>query len=403
MEKYEGYPRFMGKNDIVILGSFSELERKLHRNEISQEEYDRIFSESRVNGLDKSILPFAVGGSDAATICGFPGAFNTRVLLSRMKIGAVKDTPSEETQELFDDGHYFEPAVRALFTGELRRKGLVAHPEPRQFVNLKWPHCVANVDGIIEQTTYEPDKDGIMVPVKKYGIYEGKMTYSTSGSADFFKKDMIPPHYEAQMRFYMEVLDLDFAYICAVIRYRSSSADLGYSRNVYIRLERDREYGRKIMDMCENFVDEVQSRTVRNKGFDKALMERELEALYDCGDPFKDSFIMPDETVPILQKIEKLEQDITEVKDRAKEFTDRQHELTKEKEKLETMLKAAMKDNVKATLSSPHGKWVFTYEVPEGFSKTVKTTKWLKENHPTVYDELTENFPNNRKFTYKKL
>lgn len=172
-------------------------------------EKQKWFSASRRHGLDGSIRPFAIGGSDAGTIYGVNPFCPPSVLYEHKKYPDIYDKAvSEEQKVIFDTGHRAEPYIRQSF--ELRT-GLKVIDWTVQMGNRKYPFAAANVDGLLAE-------DGLL------GIYEGKCPqYYTSqrvwmeinkrgNSPDCL--ELVPLSYRMQVWFYLAVTGLSFAYIC---------------------------------------------------------------------------------------------------------------------------------------------------------------------------------------------
>ena len=111
----------------------------------TREEFDEKFSDSRIHGLCGDIHPFALGGSDAATVLGI-SPWNAPSDLVKEKMGIIKKPETDKTKYLFGRGHIYEPAIREAFSFVT---GLKVDEFDYQVVNDRWPHCVANIDGVV--------------------------------------------------------------------------------------------------------------------------------------------------------------------------------------------------------------------------------------------------------------
>lgn len=141
-----------------------------------------------------------IGGSDIGTICGF-NKWESPYSLWAKRTGLISsDIQANESMEW---GNRLEPVILDKFADEhpelelLRNVGTWAHPE------RDWQ--LANPDAIFKQGD-------------EYGIVEVK----TAQYEDDWVEG-VPPHYEAQVQWYLDVFGYDRAYVVALFhgnRYR---------------------------------------------------------------------------------------------------------------------------------------------------------------------------------------
>lgn len=386
--------KFKLSENVIVLGDYAEYDSALESGHMTRQEYDDFFTNSRFHGLNDTVYPFAVGGSDTAAILGVEGAFKSARFLAEEKLGLITAKHSDKTKELFKKGHIFEPKVRDMFSLE---SGLETYPETRQFLNKKYPHCVANIDGIVKETRLVEQADGSIKQEEAFGIYEGKKSLAYSSTMKKFKEGLIPPYYITQIAFYMEVLELDFAYITVW-----GSKPNGSSEMIYLRMDRDKDFGQEIMQQCEKFVENVSLYGSHIYNIPPALFEKESEELFGAGDPYKDDFMLPKESLGLIHRLEGVTKDIKSFKEEHKDVYDAEKALKEEKTKLENKLCEVMAENVKGYIDDSEGTWVLTYEVPDGISATIATMNWIKKNYPDVHKELVSKFPKKRKFGIKR-
>ncbi|MDR2457550.1 MAG: YqaJ viral recombinase family protein [Clostridiales Family XIII bacterium] len=220
-----------------------------------------LFSFSRLKGMDGSVDGIAIGGSDAPTIFknGEANKYETPNGLYHKKrkyikegvlaLKEEKENLSPFTKRLFDLGHEAEPYMRAYAIADMN----VSYKDevekynspfeiidfPYQFKSIKYPHLLANVDGILK------------MPNGDIGIIEIKTIEATATKVDgSITKESIPQNYEIQMRYYMEILNLDFA--CLILGYRTKN---GISSRIpkYFTIKRDKKLGENILKHCEQF------------------------------------------------------------------------------------------------------------------------------------------------------
>ena len=216
------------------IGDFKTLEEKKDSGEISIEEFNRIFTESRFHGLNNKIYPFSVGGSDAAIILGV-SKYKTPLELYMEKTRMLKvEEPSGDNKIILEMGHQYETPIRNLFS---MVSGIKTYPCTKQYMNLKYKNLVANIDGLCEV-------DGELY------LYEGKTTRFGSKVYQEFKDDIVPLQYYLQVQFYLEILELNYAYICCAWGLNPTT-DFKY-----IKIKRD-SIGKEICTLCQNFVDKA--------------------------------------------------------------------------------------------------------------------------------------------------
>lgn len=179
-----------------------------------------------------AIRPY-IGGSEVQALAGIPG-FRTSVDLFLEKTGRAapeERTPDDELRLL--RGQHDESLVADEYT---RRTG----------------RAVRNYGYIVTRGHARADVDRLIVPdgekvasfreeVRAAGILECKV----SDSPDWDENEP-PPRYEAQVQLYMELLDLPFADIAAIVtkpRFRF----------LLYRVERDRDIGAELCRRIEEF------------------------------------------------------------------------------------------------------------------------------------------------------
>jgi len=141
-------------------------------------------------------IPFTIGGSDVAAVFGV-SPWTTPLELWRIKKGLMNpdDFANATAKEM---GHLLEPIVAQCYANETGNRLI---PDTGLYQHAKYPYALANLDSRMQA-------DG------EDGILECKTTtYHKAGDWD---DDMIPYHYELQVRFYLAVMDLEFADICCM-------------------------------------------------------------------------------------------------------------------------------------------------------------------------------------------
>lgn len=172
-----------------------------------------------------------IGGSDCATVFGL-SPFSTARGLYYDKIGEKPATPENDNWIAKEYGNRLESFVGEIF-GMVTE--LEVFPVHKMFRHPVYQFMLADVDFFI------------VLPNGKIGILETKTT--GQHSRDKWENDAIPYNYELQVRHYMAVLDIDFAYIACL---------MGNSENdfLYRPIERDLDFEQDIIAQEQYFWEE---------------------------------------------------------------------------------------------------------------------------------------------------
>ncbi len=372
----------IGTSRIQILGSFKELDEKLEKKEISREEYDNIFSLSRVHGLCGDIHPFALGGSDSATVLGI-SPWNAPSDLLKEKMGYTEKKITDKTRYLFSRGHIYEGAIREAFS---LISGLKTDEFPYQVVNDRWPHCVANIDGVV----FEGDQMGIL---------EIKSTdFGTGSYKAFFEYEEVPEYYFSQIQFYMQVLERDFAYIvCA--------KDFSKSGMKYYRIERDDEFGEELMSKMENFVDRVIKHIPIDDSIvsSEKLIKRKLIEYCGKGDPKKASIKLDKSLADVFRLYDSLD---AEVQTLSSEVKEKNSDIAKKKRQMEGLkdkIAYELKDAVSGELIIGNEGWSITSPAVKGNDWGPGAKDYIRETYPEIFDDVALACPQKRKLSIVKI
>lgn len=346
----------------IILGNFRRLQETL-----PPEDFQKAFERARLHGLDGSIKPFAIGGSDIAAIYG-ESPWTTPLDLyyekTKRKV-AKKDAPNEATRS----GHRAEDYVRLMYeevTGNETRPNFdqARHPDE------KYKHCVANVDGFVY------DKK-----INKQGLYEGKTThYMRFEAVKEWKEGIVPRYYDLQCRFYMEVWDLDFIDICCAWGLRTTDLSV-------VRIFRDKALGISILDDAELFV------KLASHGFEPSisvvkngdLISKSLTKIYGEPNPELPAISLPLETEAAIKSILEIDAKIAEVKKQISGFEREVRNLDKDRTALFGPIVASLKNATKGMLKTKEGTYEVNYAPTGRFSVD---RKLLEDNYPEVFKEV---------------
>lgn len=173
-----------------------------------------------------------IGGSDVSIIFGVSHFRTCRELYyDKQKIKPYRE--EEDTTWLQKKmGHVLEELVAEVFA---KRTGLKVYEVKKMFCHPLYPYMRADVDRFVET------KDG------KKGILECKTT--NWQNRDAWADEKYPYQYELQIRHYMAVMNLDFAYIACL--WGNNENDFAYR---YV--ERDIEFEDEIIEMEQSFWEE---------------------------------------------------------------------------------------------------------------------------------------------------
>lgn len=174
-----------------------------------------------------------IGGSDVAKVLGVsPYASARDLYYDKLNIKPMVDVEDNWLQK--EIGHLLEPLVAKLFE---KKTGLKVYQIKKMFKHPVHQFMYADVDFFIET------EDG------KRGILEIKTSHYNNRIK--WADDAVPYHYELQVRHYLCVTDLDFAYIACL--FSNSEEDF-----IFRKIERDRTYEQMLIesekDFWENYV-----------------------------------------------------------------------------------------------------------------------------------------------------
>ena len=183
--------------------------------------------ECRMHGPDGNI-PYTIGGSDVASVLGV-SPWVTPLELWRIKKGLMQpdDTANAAAKAM---GSLMEPIVAQCYA---KATGNTVIEDTGLYQHTDYPYALANLDFRINEAGRE-------------GVLECKTT--TYHKAGDWADDQIPYHYEVQVRFYMAVMDLEFADIDCMWGFNSES-DMAIRR-----VNRDRAIEAYIFEQLDAFI-----------------------------------------------------------------------------------------------------------------------------------------------------
>lgn len=365
----------------IVLGDYAEYEEKVKTGEWTYDQFNEFFTKSRRNGISNTVFPFAIGGSDAGTIMGV-SHFATPLELYFEKTGIrKKPAPDKASYFRFAIGHKFEDPIREFFS---MVSGLEAIPCTQQFLNTRYPHCVANIDGLV----WEIDENG----QKWLGIYEGKTTEEFSAIHDDFKRGVVPQSYMCQVQFYMEVLDLDFAYINCAWGLNP------LSKMKYIRVKRDKAFGEEICLACEEFVkNTILGRRPKNENVQSLdALQRCYQRLYGNGDlskppvkissQFRSTF---ERYVELCEMETKVLKDMEPVKAQLKPYEEQLKEIDKQREDIKKIFPAVLQDATSGTFMLNNQEITVNYKPTGKYALDKEVKEYWQTTFPESFEKVT--------------
>ncbi len=227
---------------------------------------------------------------------------------------------------------------------------------------LKYPWALANIDGLVEVNG-------------QLGIFEAKTTSSIDAWKDW-QVGIIPKHYEWQLRFYMAVLDLPFAYI-------TCCRGVTLNDTVVILLERDKEIEDKFMAELDAFVKDIEAgKTEIDSKSDPDLVANWYQRKFGVDKANNSVAELP----PSFQGV--IEEAITA--DKAVADAEKALEEAKAaKERVLNNVRAVLGTTTKAKIEMPDKK-VFQIEVKPAMHRAKFRTEDFIAEHPDVAKEFTE-------------
>ena len=388
-----------------VVGSFEPYEKAVAEGKMTRSEYQRVFEESRLHGLDGS-LDYAIGGSTAPLILGL-SEYGGPAGVAADLFHTSKKAKTFDDETPLVAGHIFESAVREYFA---YLSGLEVEPCYLQVVNPNWPHCLANIDGIVWETD---SKTGKRTP----GIYEGKTLYSLKGAhADSFRAGIVPEDYMIQIQFYLEVWNLDFCWI---------NCSWGYNegQQMAIRVDRDRDLGCYICSKCEELVENGKLGIMpSNKDVSKikALLA-DNQRLYPYGDKKLPKVKLDDKYIATLRRADDLKDQIKKAKEEIAPIEDsislKQKAISEMESKVKDLIRPITDDLGDATLgivtdAATGDTWEVKFPESSGFSTKKSVLKRFKDDLADKYSPkdsediinlLASYEPNARKLSYDKV
>ena len=216
--------------------------------------------ECRAHGPDGDI-DYTIGGSDVSVVFG-ENPWTTPLELWRIKKGLMmpNDAGNARQKEM---GHIMEPTI-AYWYGSLTGNRVIE--DTGLYQHAEYPYALANLD----------------YRIKDAGGADGLLECKTTSwhKAGDWADGAVPAHYEHQVRFYMAVMDLDFADISCLWG-MNPETDMSICR-----LHRDRDIEAIIFERLDAFIESLRLNSPPNmSGVVPKLAMESLARIYGASKP----------------------------------------------------------------------------------------------------------------------
>lgn len=274
-----------------------------------------------------------IGGSDASVIAGV-NPYRSVLQLWKEKTGQTE--PEEKNTEITHFGNVLEPVIKKEFT---RRTGLKIRNRYAILQSEEHPFMLADLDGIV----YED---------KKLCVFEAK-------TASAYKKEIwekgVPLEYLYQVQHYMAVTGAEKTYIAALV---------GGNHFIHHEVPRDEAMIAAIIEMEKNFWENHVLKGIEPNIDGSPATAEYLDASY--GDSNGKSIALPEETLPLFERYDRLEAQLQELK--------------REKEAVTNQMKNYLKENEKGTVGDRQVTW-------KNVTATAFDKKRLEKEKNDIYQE----------------
>lgn len=247
-----------------------------------------------------AIRPGRIGGSSVATLLGIsPWNCITEYYNQFIEVEPVIKTEFNAAAK--QAGHDAEEFVAQRFVTYMKRRENTDFEiinDSRVFRNNKYPYAQVNLDRRIVKVNGKPCD----------AILECKTTNMRNLHTinEYWKKGICPPYYECQVRYYMMVMNVKVAYICCCW-------GLQEDEMAVIKIERNDELDKPIINACEAFIDCVEQGMIPDEVNPNSELYNNAWLRYN-GAPAQDvpPVEFPPNVLPIVQKAIELEKRIEE-------------------------------------------------------------------------------------------
>ena len=319
-----------------------------------------------------AIRPGHVGGSGVPALLGIsPWTTLTEYYDQFLGIEPkVKAVFNEDAKEL---GHENEEFVAQKFVSYMKRyfnMNIELCNDDRVFRNDAYPYAQLNLDRRIVKVNGK----------KTDGILECKTTgfRNLHSIENYWKKGICPPYYEAQVRFYLKVMNLKWAYICCCW-------GLTYDEMAVVKIERDDAQDDLIIRACEDFINCVEQGIIPDEtNINSALWNNYYLRQNGAPNPKAAPIEFPENTLEIVKNAQTLQKTIEE----------KEAELDRIEEKFQDVMKALLPlfgdaeyGSVSEDDTENGTRTIYGVKLKVPMKRAKFDEERFKADHPDIYDQ----------------
>jgi len=306
--------------------------------------------ECREHGPDGDI-EYTIGGSDVSTVFG-ENPWTAPLELYQIKKGLMKQDDSANANQK-EMGHLMEPIV-AHWYGKLTGNAVIE--DTGLYQHADHPYALANLDYRTREASGAK------------GILECKTT--SWHKAGDWADGAVPHYYELQVRFYLAVMDLEFADI-ACLWGTNQETDMAIRR-----IHRDRDIEAMIFEKLDEFIERLRTGTPPTMaGVNSELAMKALARVYGASQPGQPTIEFGKKHERALRRIAALQEDKADLDRRIRENE-------KEVTALSVKIAEMMGTHEHGVLETASDKLVVDFITK--FTRRVDSDL-LKKTHPTIY------------------
>ena len=298
-------------------------------------------------------IEYTIGGSDVSTVFG-ENPWTSPLALYQMKKGLLKPDDTENADRKMM-GNLMEPVV-AYWYGV--KKDAQVIEDTCLYQHADYPYALANLD-------YRVLGDGGL------GVLDCKTT--TWRNAGDWADDTIPHHYVLQVRFYMAVMDLEYADLACMWGFDAEK------EMAICRVHRDRDIEAMIFERLDEFIERLRTNNPPTmSGVNPELAMKDLARIYGASQPALPSITFGQKHERALRRIATLQADNAELTDRIN-FND------KEVTALSVKIAQMMGHHERGELITAADRLDVSY-IPRLTRRP--NSDLLKKNHPLIYQQV---------------
>lgn len=310
--------------------------------------------ECRMHGPEGKI-EYTVGGSDVSTIFGV-NPWTTPLELWRIKKGLLLPDDSTNIYQK-EMGHLMEPIVAHWYE---KLTGNTVITDTGLYQHADHSYALANLDyRCVDNKT------------KQEGILECKTT--SWHKMSLWSEGAVPVYYEYQVRFYLAVMDLEFADIMCMWGTNPEED------SVIRRIIRDKSLEKIIFDELDSFIDSLRKNNPPNmSGVQPEQALNALARIYGASQPSLPTIEFPQKFEYPLRKIAQLQQENSKLKIMI-------NENEKEINAHSVRIAELMQNHEHGVLETKSDRLCVAFITKK---RHLPDRIMLKKNHPVIYNEV---------------